>query len=75
MSYNDLPEQMRETLEVNILSIDSDREYAAGVLLDSINEDSNYEENLAGAIMEIIEETNLEFYVDDGRIVVDQNRV
>lgn len=75
MSYNDLPEQMRITLEEDVLEVDSDREYAAAILLESANEDSNYDENLAGAIMEIIRETNLEFYVDDGEVVVDQNRV
>jgi hypothetical protein len=74
MSYNDLPEKIREALERELGSVESDREYAAGVLLDSVNEDSSYDENLAGAIMEIVRETNLDFYIDDGEVVLDQNR-
>lgn len=69
MSYNEVPEEIRQYV-FDSLDATKDDEYAAAIILESIDDGKSYEKKLGEVITEIVSNTSLEFAIDDGEVVV-----
>ena len=68
MSYNDLPEKMREAIYNQFDVLDDNLEFAAAILIESVDEDMQRDSDLASALNEIIREADVELVVNEDRV-------
>jgi len=69
MSYNDLPENMRESFERDLLD-DTTMENAAAMFLEAANEDQSYAKSFPDVVEEAMEMLGFEFKISDGEVTI-----
>lgn len=69
MSFNDLDPELRDKVRKSI-DIFDDMEFAAGVLLDRIDDQSSYDKHIGGVFEEIFDNTDLRLEVGAADVYV-----